>query len=58
MCGILGGFRYDNDVNIGSVISALEQLNHRGPDDSGYQDFIINKKSSLILLFSKTLIIR
>lgn len=48
MCGILGGF--DQSLFAEDVIhSALSKMNHRGPDDRGYERFSSVQSGELIL---------
>ena len=49
MCGILGGFSsvFSDDLESG-VEAALNKINHRGPDDRGYEVYPIGKGSCFL----------
>lgn len=49
MCGILGSWDVDSNLQDDHVISALQKMNNRGPNDSGYETFLFQGAANLIL---------
>lgn len=44
MCGILGGWWLNDDKNYEfKLVEALKKIDHRGPDDKGYEKFHLDK---------------
>ena len=43
MCGVLGVFSTTNNLNKELFIRTLDKLNHRGPNDNGFENFSLKE---------------
>ncbi len=50
MCGILGIYNCEGNINPEGVLKGIDLLRHRGPDDEGFLS--VNLKEGLVHFFS------